>query len=300
VIADFVRRKLKVGGVLYISYNTMPGWAAFAPMRHLMTEHADVIGAEGHGIVSRINGALDFTEKLLATNPAYSRANPQIAERIKKIKEQNRHYLAHEYFNRDWLPMHFATMADWLEPAKVAFACSAHYLDHIDAINLTAEQQEFLKEIPDPMFRESARDFMVNQQFRRDYWVKGPRKLSALEQAEALRAQKFVLATHRPDISLKVSGSLGEATMTEAIYKPILDFLADHKTRTLGQIEQAILGQGINFAQLRQAAMLLCGNGPIGGGAGRGGNHHVKKAHGQAQCASDGQVTRQQRHQLFG
>jgi hypothetical protein len=263
VIADFLRRKLKVGGVLYISYNTMPGWAAFAPMRHLMTEHADVIGAEGHGIVSRINGALDFTEKLLATNPAYARANPQIAERINKIKEQNRHYLAHEYFNRDWLPMHFATMADWLEPAKVAFACSAHYLDHIDAINLTAEQQEFLKEIPDTMFRESARDFMVNQQFRRDYWVKGPRQLSALEQAEALRAQKFILATHRPDISLKVSGSLGEATMTEAIYKPILDFLADHKTKTLGQIEQASQVHSVNFAQLRQAAMLLCGTGQL-------------------------------------
>jgi SAM-dependent methyltransferase len=263
IIGDFVRRKLKVGGVLYISYNTMPGWAAFAPMRHLMTEHADVIGAEGHGIVSRINGALEFTDKLLATNPAYSRANPQIAERIKKIKEQNRHYLAHEYFNRDWLPMHFATMADWLEPAKVAFACSAHYLDHIDAINLTAEQQEFLKAIPDTMFRESARDFMVNQQFRRDYWVKGPRKLSALEQAEALRAQKFVLAAHRPDITLKVSGSLGEATMTEAIYKPILDFLADHKPRTLGQIEQATLSHGVNFAQLRQAAMLLCGTGQL-------------------------------------
>jgi len=263
VIADFLRRKLKVGGVLYISYNTMPGWAAFSPMRHLMTEHADVIGAEGHGIVSRINGALDFTEKLLATNPAYARANPQIAERIKMIKEQNRHYLAHEYFNRDWLPMHFATMADWLEPAKVAFACSAHYLDHIDAINLTAEQQEFLKQIPDTMFRESTRDFMVNQQFRRDYWVKGPRKLSALEQAEALRAQRFVLTTHRPDISLKVGGSLGEATMTEAIYKPILDFLADHKTRTLGQIEQAALAHGVNFAQIRQAAMLLCGTGQL-------------------------------------
>ncbi|RAI18286.1 class I SAM-dependent methyltransferase, partial [Rhodoblastus acidophilus] len=37
VIVDFVRKKLKVGGVLYISYNTLPGWAAFAPMRHLMT-----------------------------------------------------------------------------------------------------------------------------------------------------------------------------------------------------------------------------------------------------------------------
>ncbi len=26
ILVDFIRRKLKVGGVLYISYNTLPGW----------------------------------------------------------------------------------------------------------------------------------------------------------------------------------------------------------------------------------------------------------------------------------
>ena len=263
VIVDFIRRKLKVGGVLYISYNTLPGWAAFAPMRHLMTEHADVIGAEGHGIVSRINGALEFTEKLLATNPIYARANPQISERIKRIKEQNRHYLAHEYFNRDWHPMHFATMADWLTPAKVDFACSAHYPDHIDAINLTTEQQAFLMDITDTMFRESVRDFMVNQQFRRDYWVKGARRLSALEQAEALRTQRVILLIHRPDISAKIAGALGEATLSEDVYNPILDFLADHKPKTIGQIEQGVKGSGIIFAQVRQAMMVLIGAGHL-------------------------------------
>ncbi|HCI15025.1 MAG TPA: methyltransferase [Gallionellaceae bacterium] len=263
VIVDFVRRKLKVGGVLYVSYNTQPGWAAFAPMRHLMTEHAEVVGVEGHGIVSRVSGAIDFAEKLLATNPLYARANPQIAERITKIKEQNRHYLAHEYFNRDWHPMHFATMADCLEPAKVGFACSAHYLDHIDAINLTAEQQAFLKEIPDAMFRESVRDFMVNQQFRRDYWVKGARRLNPLEQAEALRACRLMLVSHRQDVSLKVSGSLGEATMGEAVYNPVLDLLSDHKPRTIGQIELALMDNGINFAHLLQALMVLTGGGHL-------------------------------------
>lgn len=259
VIVDFIRKKLKVGGVLYISYNTLPGWAAFAPMRHLMTEHAEIIGAEGTGIVSRIDGALDFTEKLLATNPTYARANPQIAERISKIKDQNRHYLAHEYFNRDWHPMHFATMAKWLEPAKLNFACSAYYLDHIDAVNLTTEQQAFLKEIPDAMFRESTRDFMVNQQFRRDYWVRGARKLNPLEQAEQLRAQKVILITHRADVSLKVTGSLGEASMSEAVYTPILDYLADYKPRTLGQIEQAVKDKNISFAHVLQAMMILAG-----------------------------------------
>ncbi len=261
VIVDFIRRKLKVGGVLYISYNTLPGWAAFAPMRHLMTQHAEVIGAEGHGIVSRVDGAIAFTEKLLTTNLAYVRANPQIADRIKKITEQNRNYLAHEYFNRDWHPMHFATMAEWLEPAKLSYACSAHYLDHIDALNLTVEQQNFLKEIPDSMFRESVRDFMVNQQFRRDYWVKGARRLSALDQSEMLRAQRVMLIMNRQDISLKVTGALGEATMSEAIYAPIIDLLTDYKPRTLGQIEQAVKDQGVIFAQVSQAVMVLIGTG---------------------------------------
>ena len=263
VIVNFIRRKLKVGGVLYISYNTQPGWAAFAPMRHLMTEHVDIIGVEGHGIVSRINGAIDFTEKLLATNPSYARANPQIADRINKIKDQNRHYLAHEYFNRDWHPMHFATMADWLKPAKLSYACSAHYLDHIEAINLTPDQQTFLSDIPDIMFRESTRDFMVNQQFRRDYWVKGARKLSQLEQSEAVRAHRVMLIVQRSDVTLKVTGSLSEATMSEDIYNPILDMLADHKPKTLGQMEQALKEKNISLTQIIQAAMLLSGVGHL-------------------------------------
>ena len=260
VIVDFIRKKLKVGGVLYISYNTLPGWGTFAPMRHLMTEHAEVIGADGVGIVSRIDGALDFTEKLLATNPLFAKHNPLVNEKIKQIKGQNRHYLAHEYFNRDWHPMHFGTMAKLLEPAKLTYACSAHYLDYVEVVNLTTEQQAFLDDIHDPMFKQTVRDFMVNQQFRRDYWVKGARRLSPLEQAQGLRDQRLVMTAHRPDVSLKVTGALVEANLTEAIYVPVLDLMADHKVRTMAQIEQAVKETGITFAQLIQVVLVLCGN----------------------------------------
>ena len=265
VIVDFIRKKLKVGGVLYISYNTLPGWGTFAPMRHLMTEHAEVIGADGVGIVSRIDGALDFTEKLLATNPLFGRANPLVNDKIKQIKEQNRHYVAHEYFNRDWQPMAFAQMARWLALAKVQWACSANYLDAIDIVNLTAEQQTLLASIPDAMFRQTTRDFCVNQQFRKDYWVKGARTLSSLEQVEALRAQRVILVQPRADVSLKVSGSLGEATMQESVYNPILDLLADHKPKSLGQMELAFKAAGspIGLAQIQQATMLLSATGAI-------------------------------------
>ena len=172
-IVDFLRRKLKVGGVLYISYNTQPGWAGFAPVRHLLAAHADSLGAAGKGILNRVDGAIEFAEQLLALSPAYLRAYPQLAERLKKVKGQNRNYVAHEYFNSEWQPMHFAEMAGQLQSAKLSFACSATFSDHVDAMSLSAPQQAFLSDIPDDVLRETVRDFMVNQQFRRDYWVKG-------------------------------------------------------------------------------------------------------------------------------
>jgi len=113
------------------------------------------------------------------------------------------------------------------------------------------------------MFRETVRDFCVNQQFRRDYWVKGARRLSVMEQGEAVRGQRVILVQPRADVSLKVTGSLGEATMQDAVYIPILDTLADHRPKALAQIERSVKEKGIGFAQLLQAVMVLTGSGAL-------------------------------------
>lgn len=263
LIVDFIRRKLKVGGALYISYNTLPGWAAFAPMRHLMTEHASVMGSSGKGVVNRVDGALEFAQKLIDTNPMFAKANPAVVDRLKKVAEQNRHYLAHEYFNKDWHPMHFATMSDWLSPAKLSYVCSAHYLDHIDALNLTLEQQAMLKEITDPIFKESVRDFMVNQQFRRDYWVKGAQKLTPIEQSELLKQQKLILINPIGSVDFKVTGALGEANLNEKVYRPILEALADHKIKSIAEIAELVKKENIPLGQVIQAVIVLVGAGHL-------------------------------------
>lgn len=262
-ITEFIRRRLKVGGVLYISYNTQPGWAAMVPLRELLARHTEVLGMKGQDISQRIDTALDFAGKLFDTNPAFARANPQVNERLKKIRDQNRHYLAHEYFNRDWHPMSFARMSEWLAPAKIDYACSANYLDHIDVLNLTAEQQALLKHIPHPMFSQLVRDFCINQQFRRDFWVKGARRLSTLEQAELLRAERCVLVQPRAQVNLKANGHLGEATLQETVYAPVLDALASYQPQSLAELEQTVRQQNITFAQLLQAVVVLSGNGAL-------------------------------------
>jgi SAM-dependent methyltransferase len=263
VIVDFIRRKLKVGGVLYISYNTLPGLAAFVPMRHLLKRHYDVMSCSGNGILSGIDSSFAFADKLLATGPAYATANPQMVERLKLVKGQNRNYLAHEYFNNDWDCIHFSEMADLLAPTKLNFACSAHYPDAVDVLNLTLDQQVLLQEIPDAVLRETARDFCVNQQFRRDYWVNGARRLSPFERTELLRQQQVILLLPRKDVSFKATGALGAATLQEAVYGPILDCLSDHQPKSLGQIEQQVQGENINFAQVVEVVMVLVGVGSL-------------------------------------
>ncbi|AVR98393.1 class I SAM-dependent methyltransferase [Pseudoduganella armeniaca] len=263
VLVDFLRRRLKVGGVLYISYNTMPGWAAFAPMRHLMNRHAATMSPAGWGSTGKVEQAIDFAEKLLATDPAYVKANPAVPGRLQGIKGLNRQYLAHEYFNRDWHPMHFADVAELLHGAKLQFACSASYLDLIPALNLSPSQQAFLGELNDHGLRESVRDFMVNQQFRRDFWVKGARQLTMLDRAEALRGQRLVLVKRREDVAPSVTGPAGKADLTPAIYSPVLDALADHTPRDIGNLIDTLGPQGLVPLVVTEALMLLCGMGVV-------------------------------------
>lgn len=49
--------------------------------------------------------------------------------------------------------------------------------------------------------------------------------------------------------------------MSEAVYNPLLDYLADHKPRSLTQIEQALKDQNLSFGQIMQAIMVLSGAG---------------------------------------
>jgi len=263
VIVDFLRRKLKVGGVLYVGYNSLPGWAAMVPIRDLFVEHADVMGAPGEGRVARIDAALTFTEKLLAVNPAFARANPGVADRVKRARETDRSYLAHEYFNRDWEPMPFSRMSQWLNPAKLSYAGSGYFLEAMDALNLTPEQQAFLAGIPDAGFRQNVRDLCLNRAFRKDYWVKGARSLTPAERLEGLRRLHFVLAVPAADVTYKAAGLQGELGLNEATYRPLVELLAEHRPKSLGELESALAPRRISLSQLVQAMMVLVGKGSV-------------------------------------
>lgn len=262
ILRDFVRRKLRLGGVLFMSYNAQPAWAASIPLRHLMKVHADTMGAPGQGTVAKIDNAIAFIDRLFATEPHHLASNPAVAERLAAIKGQNRAYVAHEYMNRDWAPMAFSEVQEWFAPAKADFACSAEILDQIAQLHLKADQIALLGEISDRTLRETARDFCINRQFRRDYWMRGLRRPPLAEQQERLRAERVVLITPRGSVAKTVTGSQAQMTLAPEVYDPILDLLADHKPKSIGELENA-LADRIAGAEVVTAIMVLVGQGTL-------------------------------------
>lgn len=262
-LVEIVRRRLAVGGALYLSYNCTPGWSPSMPLRHLMTLHSELSGSGDKGIMGRIDGALSFAQQVADSGAHYFRNNPAAADLLKRIAPQDRKYLAHEYFSRDWEPMPFSAVAGRLGEAKVSFAASATLHDHVDALNFNSESQQLMGGIGHPILYESVRDYMVAQQFRRDVFVKGARPMSARERSERFRSLGFALMSHPEDIPMKLQGPVGEVSLQEAVYSPLIDALAadSFALKTVSELAEYPSCRELEAAQLMEALIVLTGAG---------------------------------------
>lgn len=253
-IVEFIRRKLKPGGLVYISYNALPGWAAGMPLRQLLAAHADTTSGP---ILSRVDAALEFVDKLKAANAAFFRANTSVAARLDLIRKHDRRYVAHEYFNAEWDPSFFSEVARDLDGAHLTFLGSANLMDDISEVNLTPEQSALLDDIADPILRETVHDYIVNQQFRRDVFIKGRVEMTNWEVQHRWLDARFALTIVRGEAQLKVNGARGEASLHADVYDPVLDVLADGP-KTLREImaEPRMAGRGV-MAVARTLCVLI-------------------------------------------
>ena len=272
VIVDIVRRKLARGGMLYLSYNCTPGWSAAIPLRHLMSLHADLAAASGKGILDRIDGALDFAQRVADADMGYFKQNPAVVERLSAIRKKNRVGVAHEFFNADWEPMPFSQVAGLLAPAGASFAVSGNLVHHLDGISMPPAARELLAGIDHPILRESVRDYVLNANFRRDIFVKDGARMPAEEQRARYLEQGFVLARPAQDFRTPPGGgqavlTLGEAeiTMKEDFYKPLIDVLAEgsYAPKTLRDIAAHARLQGRALPSLVSALVILAAAGIV-------------------------------------
>jgi len=256
-ILELIRKKLKVGGVVYLSYNTFPGWSGFAPVRQLLIEHANKISSNTSSSRYKIGEAVDFADDVLSVSPQFTLSYPAAKNYFKKMKTMGTAYLAHEYLNLEWQPMYFSEVKDLLSTVKLEFACSATLTDLINRINFSEDQIKMLEQYPTPEMKETLRDFFVNQRFRKDYWVKGRRKLSNKEQLNHWRAMSVILTKPISEISFSFNTTAGKLKLDKLIYQKILNALSSYQVTSLGQLEIDLASDGVSFSDLSEAIVIL-------------------------------------------
>jgi len=257
-IVRFIHRHLRPGGVVYISYNTMPGWAAVMPLRRLMADH---VGASGGSVVGGVDAALKFANDLKAADARYFKVNPILEQKLDGMGKQPRAYIAHEYLNSDWTPFYYADVVDELSEAKLTWAGSANLLDNIDIVSLTAAHQKLLSQVTDVTRRESLRDYLVNQQFRRDIFVKGLRTGVSADIRDAWLNTRLALTLRAVDVPTSVTTAAGQAQLQADLYGPILQSL-DQGPKLLSEIVPLVPGDHA-YHRVQQAVMILIGAGFI-------------------------------------
>ena len=233
---EVARRHLKSGGMLYNSYNCLPGWAPNAPLRELLTLY-DKHAAQGN-TNERVKSALKFVEEMLAAEPIYAARVPSFRTALEQLQNKDAHYIAHEYLNLDWDLMYFADVAELSQSAKLDFAATAIPLESNRSL-MPDKPRDFLNKIDNPIMREQLRDYFINRQFRKDIYVRGVRRLSQLETHDKILSMRYVLMTPAAQVSTRFSTGFGDVTLSEEFYRPLLEHLESDNFRAKNLQEYA-------------------------------------------------------------
>jgi SAM-dependent methyltransferase len=259
-VVALVRRRLKSGGLFYISYDAMPGWAGMGPLRRLMVQQ--YVSSGQTSSETGLARALAFADQLKELGAQFHRIYPHVSAQLDRLRRLPASYLAHELLTRDWQAYSFADVAIELADAKLTYLGSAHLTDHVDRVNFTEEQRRFLGDIADPLLDETTRDMILNRQFRRDVFVKGARRLNAAAARERWLDTRFALSSPAAEIDMTFETALGKLQVRPDMYKPVIEIL-DRGPLSLQELLASPAAAKLEWAGLLDAIKVLVGHGEL-------------------------------------
>ena len=168
-LLDDAAKRLKPGGLLMTGTNAMPGWAAKLPMRNMVYS----LSKDSMHSLDRARIGLDWLKRLKNAQVKYFRDNPALAEAVDELGRVDPRYMAHEYFNEHLRAFYFAELKAMMEARGLRFAgCARLFLNMVD-LAVPKDLQDEFRQVTSRAELEAKRDFIRNETFRRDIWVKG-------------------------------------------------------------------------------------------------------------------------------
>ncbi len=259
-IQQIVARKLKTGGLLYLSYNCLPGWSTEAPLRKLMQELAD---AEAGDIEQRTRHALTTLQQLSANNFRYFRDNPATVRAVEAFTRDPANYLAHEFLNDTWKLYYSIDVADDMARAGATYLGSATLADNHPMLLVDQASAESVAKLPTARLRQLAMDFAVNQRFRRDVFVGGgPTKLTQAEIIQNLDNAIIGCVCAVDQISAQATIPRGKISFQEEFVSE-LRLLMGNGAVSIGDAVTALGDADRNLVEIKQNLVFLVAAGTL-------------------------------------
>ncbi|MDR9838888.1 class I SAM-dependent methyltransferase [Herbaspirillum huttiense] len=261
-IMRLVERYLKPGGVVYLSYNAMPGWAPSLPLQRLLLEHAS---RSPGSMQAQIDKARSLVRALTEIQGGYftrtTSANLQAHLRLALEQDAGgAPELVHEYLSQGWQPLYHIDVARAAAQAKLEYVGSADLSWAFPVLYMNAQQRDLLQQIEDSALRETVNDYVKNTCFRKDIYVRGKRPLSDRQQEQWFDRIGLALTVLRETVSLKMGFPLHAHQPDAEIYGAMLDALAPGP-KSLAQLRQLRCLQDRSLADIARLAALLVDTG---------------------------------------
>ncbi len=252
-VLKFIRDRLAPGGVVYVSYNGLAGWAAMQPVQRLMRLFSELHPGSAEAAVQ---GALGFVTELTRGDAAFFAHNPLVAARVEHVGKMDPHYLAHEFLHATWDPMSFDAVARDMEEAKCGFIGSATLVENIDLLSAPPGVVDLIAKTNDVRLKEVLRDLGAARTFRRDLYRRGADKPLAGELAALLDEIVLTDLGNNNEAAVAMNtGADGGRRLNMDVYGPVLERLRAGPL-AVGELRRSIGNRG----GTREILSVLCSN----------------------------------------
>jgi SAM-dependent methyltransferase len=191
VLRQFIDRRLKPGGLVYLSYNAMPGWARDLPFQRLVRELGLTFPGDN---AARFAAAAGIICALAAARVPALEASFTVRELDQRPEDYAPAYLVHEFMPAAWRPLYVTEVRAAMATIGLTPVGSATLSENLDWMVLDEAARKTLATISELDARELVRDFYLDQRFRCDVFARGNQRLGADERAGRLFSSTFALA----------------------------------------------------------------------------------------------------------
>jgi len=251
----FVDRRLGSGGLVYVSYNALPGWTGDLPFQHLARALAETASGDS---AARFGHAARLIDRLALAGAPPLASSHTVRELRDKPFAYPLGYLVHEFLHAGWQALYVTEVRRDMAEIGLRPVGSAYLAENFDGWVLRRRARRLLAEIADPDLRELARDFCLDQRFRADVFSRDAPPIDPTEQRRRLFAAGLALTRPAGGVAFRTPTPAGHLDFDNPAARAIVAALAAGPRR-LGGIAAA----GVEARDLLANALALCAAGSV-------------------------------------